>query len=267
VPSWCTGSPKKPTGGCAPLLDAQRFSSRFQGFPNGCSAPAWRRSGFFLALAIGLACLVSSAAAVDRRVVVDPNQPPWSAIVKVQTNIGLRCTGAVIAPATVLTAAHCLYNPRTRAFLQPVSLHVLLGYERGEYRWHRLVARFVAAPGYAPGRPGEDWARLELAEPIPATVAPLPLAQINPAPGVSVMLAGYNQDRAQLLMTDPSCEVVRVIGQPDGATLIAHNCQGTRGTSGAPLLVRQGQGWAVLGINIGAGTKVNLALAVKGSIE
>jgi protease YdgD len=47
------------------------------------------------------------------------------------------------------------------------------------------------------------------------------------------------------------------------SALIAHGCQGTRGTSGAPLLVRQGQGWAVLGINIGAGTKLNLALAAK----
>ena len=85
-------------------------------------------------LAVGCLFLISTAAAQDRRVVVDPNQPPWSAIVKVQTNIGLRCTGALIAPATVLTASHCLYNPRTRAFLQPVSLHVLLGYERSQYR-------------------------------------------------------------------------------------------------------------------------------------
>ena len=58
-----------------------------------------------------------------------------------------------------------------------------------------------------------------------------------------------------------------MIAEPDGAKLIAHDCQATRGTSGAPLLVRQGQGWAVLGINIGAGTTVNLALAVKGSIQ
>jgi protease YdgD len=223
----------------------------------------------FLAFATGLALMISTAAAEDRRVVVDPKQPPWNAIVKVQTNIGLRCTGALIAPATVLTAAHCLYNPRTRAFLQPVSLHVLLGYERSQYRWHRLVSRFVVAPNFKPGlgRPGEDWARLELAEAIPATVAPLPIAQVDPTPGLSVMLAGYNQDRAQLLMADPACRVVRVMRAPDRATLIAHECQGRRGTSGAPLLVRKGEGWAVIGINIAAGSKVNLAVAVKASVE
>lgn len=88
-----------------------------------------------LAAALALACLAAAgASAADRRVVVDPNAPPWSAVAKVQTNIGVHCTGVLVAPAVVLTAAHCLYNPRTRALSQRVSLHVLFGYERGGYR-------------------------------------------------------------------------------------------------------------------------------------
>jgi protease YdgD len=196
----------------------------------------------------------------ERRTAVDPNEPPWNAVVKVQTNIGTRCTGALVAPATVLTAAHCLYNPRTRAFLEPVSLHVLLGYQRGAYRWHRPVARFVVGPGFVGGKgpPAADWARLELAEAIPNAVAPLPLAGVEPAAGMAVVFAGYNQDRAQLLLADRSCHVIRAIG---GGSLIAHDCAGTHGTSGAPLLVREEEGWAVLGINIAAGKQMNLALA------
>lgn len=42
----------------------------------------------------------------DRRVAVDPARPPWDAIAKVQSEIGNRCTGALIAPDVVLTAAH-----------------------------------------------------------------------------------------------------------------------------------------------------------------
>jgi protease YdgD len=204
----------------------------------------------------------NGAAGADRRAVVDPNRPPWDAVVKVQTNIGARCTGVLIAPAMILTAAHCLYNPRTLAFLEPVSLHVLVGYQRGVYRWHRLVSRFDIGSGFARGKrpPIADWARLELAEPIPNAVAPLPLAKIEPLAGMAVALAGYNQDRAQLLLADLACHVIRAVGEGRG-TLIAHDCAATRGTSGAPLLLRQNGVWAVLGINIAAGKETNLALS------
>ena len=108
----------------------------------------------------------------DRRVVVDPQSPPWNAVAKIQTNTATRCSGTLVAPSSVLTAAHCLYNPRTRVFLQPQSLHVLFGYRRGSYRWHGRVARYVIGEGFdggAPGRhPGSDWARLELAEAVPS---------------------------------------------------------------------------------------------------
>ena len=122
-----------------------------------------------------LVLLVPGSSGAGQRVTVDPGTSPWDAIAKVQTNTGTRCTGALIAPAVVLTAAHCLYNRPTRALLQPVSLHVLLGYQRSAYRWHRLVARIRVGSGFdgAKAKPQRaDWARLELVEPIPASVSP-----------------------------------------------------------------------------------------------
>ena len=212
---------------------------------------------------LAAAAFANAARAADRRVVVDPNTPPWNAVAKVQTNIGTRCTGVLIAPTIVLTAAHCLYNPRTRMMLQPVSLHVLFGFERDTYRWHRLVTRVTIGRGFDPGWPAPqhlDWARLELPEPVP--VPPLPVASKQLPGGIEVALAGYNQDRAELLMADPHCHLRHITTVSDGSAMLEHDCSGTRGTSGGPLLARQeGGGWVVVGINIAAGPNDNIALA------
>jgi protease YdgD len=207
-------------------------------------------------VALLLALLPALAQAADRRVPVDPNEPPWNAVAKVQTNTAARCTGVLIAPAVVLTAAHCLYNRLTGRLLQPVSLHVLFGYERAGYRWHRLVTRVTVGAGFEGGKPRAqtaDWARLELAEPV--SIAPLPMFKGPVMAGMTLVLGGYNQDRAQLLLADIACHVRQA-----GGAFVTHDCAGTRGTSGGPLLARQGERWAVVGINIAAGTADNLAL-------
>jgi len=150
----------------------------------------------------------------------------------------------------VLTAAHCLYNRLTQGLLQPISLHVLVGYERGAFRWHRLVAQYKIGDSFDGSKPppqSSDWARIELAEAVPDVVMPLPIARESPTSGMAITLVGYNQDRAQLLMADPHCHIGIVTPQV-GGTLLLHDCSATRGTSGGPLLARGDGGWAVIGI-------------------
>src|SRR4051812_29650311 len=98
---------------------------------------------------IGLAVLPGLGSASTRTPVdVDVDVAPWRAVVRVQTEIGGACTGALVGPRTVLTAAHCVFAPGTGARLRPGSIHVLVGYERGRYAGHGRATLVVTGPGF-----------------------------------------------------------------------------------------------------------------------
>jgi protease YdgD len=226
-------------------------------------APVITAAALLLASASVAAELLPGVGALDRRLAVDVRLPPWNAIAKVQTNIATRCTGALVGPGTVMTAAHCLYNRRTHAFLQPGSLHVLFGYEQGGYVRHAQVVRYVVGDGFDGAEPvlhpASDWARLELAEAVPTAIEPLRLAKEFPLSGTAVALPGYSQDRIHLLMADTSCRITG-IAMIRGERLLTHDCSATRGTSGGPLLARRDDHWEAVGINIAVTASANIAL-------
>lgn len=189
-------------------------------------------------------------------------EAPWSSLVRVQTEAGGRCTGVLLAPDRVLTAAHCLVARLTGRVVQPGRVHVLAGYDRGDFTAHARGATLRLGPGFDPatnGPAGADWAVLRLATPLPGP--PLPLAPL-PAAGAAAMLGGWQQDRAHALLADTDCRVEAVGRDTAGRLLLRHGCAGTRGVSGAPLLVRAGTGWAVAGIAVSARGEARGGLAV-----
>jgi protease YdgD len=150
----------------------------------------------------------------------------------------------------VLTAAHCLANRRTGRMVQPGSVHFLQGFSRGEYTGHGRVAE-IRTGGWDPGtgRPtGSHWAILRLATPLRGPS--LPLWQGDLPAGARLMLGGYQQDRAEVIMADTDCAVLGRARDDAGQALIAHGCAATRGASGAPLILALPDGrFAVAGVS------------------
>lgn len=207
------------------------------------------------------------------RVAVDTDQPPWRGVVRVQTAVGMRCTGALIGARMVLTAAHCLFGHGTGLLLRPGSIHVLVGYSRGAYAGHARTTAVVTGPGFAvepdmqplPSAPVDaDWAVLRLDTPLGTADRVLPLAQEVPPPGTPAMLGGYEQDRAQVLIADLACAVTGLVRDAAGSVLLRHSCTATRGVSGARVLARVGPGgsWAVAGLASLAGLGASGGYAV-----
>jgi protease YdgD len=189
----------------------------------------------------------------DPRQPVDRNAEPWRALGRVQLEIGGRCTGALVAPRVVLTAAHCLVARRTGGLVRPGTLHFLLGYHLGRYVAHARVAAYTVGPGYDPagtGPPSADWALLTLEQPLDTTPdRVLPLRRDLPPPRTPLMLGGYQQDRKEVLMADGACHLLGLRRDATGRPMLVHDCAGTRGVSGGPLLAQGEDGrWAVVGV-------------------
>jgi protease YdgD len=213
--------------------------------------------------------LLPGVGAHDPRGRLDPDGVPWRAVGKLQaasTNFRVLCTGTLVGPSTVLTAAHCVYNPRTQRNFLPGSLHFLIGYDGGLYAEHAVGVKVAIGVGYAPDRPietiGSDWALVSLDTKLPSADRVLPIISDTPEVGSTVMLGGYQQDHPLVLMADTECRIVGHLVDASGRLLLRHNCAGTRGVSGAPLLIEKGGKWHVAGVDVAAETGVASGLAV-----
>ena len=145
----------------------------------------------------------------------------------------------------------------SRHLLQPGSVHVLLRYRLGQYDAHARVRQFVVPAPYDPHAQarsaGSDRAVLLLDHPIAPASDAFDLARTLPAIGTRLRLAGYGQDRDEVAVAGPDCRVTGLGADAAGRIVIAHDCVGTRGTSGAPLVTQAADGaWHVVGVQIEA---------------
>jgi protease YdgD len=195
----------------------------------------------------------------------------WNAVGKLILGKRGFCTGALIGPQLVLTAAHCLYDKTTGVQLRPEEIEFQAGFRNGRAVAYRRVSRAVAHPDYRYAtenqldRVTDDLALLELSQPIRLpSLSPFETGD-TPVEGDAVDVVSYAQYREEAPSIQEACEVLA--GRSDALIL---TCSVDFGSSGAPVFaIRDGVARVVSVISAKAevdGRKVALAVPLAGPL-
>jgi Trypsin len=121
----------------------------------------------------------------------------WQAVGRLDLGSRGFCTGTLIAPDLVLTAAHCLFDKETGARNDVASIEFLAGWRNGRAEAYRHISRALPHPEYVYGgqagidRVGFDIALLQLDQPILLpSIQPMPTAAA-PRVGAEVGVVSY----------------------------------------------------------------------------
>ncbi len=161
------------------------------------------------------------------------------------------CTGTMIRPDLVLTAAHCLFDSRTGKRMDPRKIEFRAGWRAGKSIASRFGVRAVVHPAYD-GEEGEmlttrqirnDLALLQLSDPILSTHADPFRTDRAAALGLQVSVVSYGRGRNDAPSRQRSCTVLDRRGG-----VLALTCDAVPGSSGSPVFAMREDRPRIIGV-------------------